>query len=368
MRKLIILVAALALALTACASATTEPPATLDTMPTRGFPEGAVIGVAMPFRTAESFTVSEYLFNEVLTDAGFTPMIRYADGGVWEQGEQIEAMVEAGAPVIVVGARDGSQLGEWLAAAKRAGVAIIAFDRLLTNTPDVDAYIAFDRCQAGWIQAISLLECLAARKGAGPYNIKLIAGSPDDPNASVFFNCAMEVLQPKIDGGTLVIPSGQTTMEQVATEGWLPSQAKERLSAILSDFYKGGKKLDGILSPNDWIARGVIDTVEEAGFGIPIVTGQDSDAESVRWVAEGRQYSTINNDLKVLITETVNLVKQLQQGQQLDSNTTVNNGTINVPAFLLPPVHVTKDNVCTVYDPDWNAGHAAAETPLCKGE
>ena len=375
MRKLITATTlALALVLTGCASLGTsepsEPPTPPSTAPEVGFPADAVIGVSFPQKTIAAWSLPEIFFNDGLKDAGFKPKVVFADaGGVQQQQEQIQSMIDAGAKVIIVSPIDGSRLGEQLASAKQAGITVIAYERLLTGTPDVDMYIAYDYCQVGTVQGTALLEGLA-KKGPGPYNIELIAGASEDGSSLVFFNCAMEVLQPKIDDGTLRIPSGQTTMQQVRTEGWLAANAQIRIETILSDFYSDGTKLDGILSPNDYIARAVIDTVEEAGFGIPVVTGQDSEEESVRWIASGKQYSTIHKDTATLISETINLVKQLQQGLEIafTDTTTYNNGVKIVPAYLLPPLLVTKDNVCTAYDPGMWPGKAAAETPLCRGE
>jgi len=373
MRKLTTAFLALALVLTGCAGTAEPPPepslTESSTVWASGFSADATIGVTLPQKTSESWVPAEGMFKDGLKDAGFTPMVLFADGGVTAQQRQILDMAEAGVKVIIVGSMDASSLGEQLASAKQAGVIIIAYDRLLTNTPDVDMFIGYDNCMVGTLQGTALLEGLDSQ-GEGPYNIELIAGSPDDQWAAVFFDCAMEVLQPKIDDGTLKIPSGQTTLQQVYTDGWWPVNATKRFDVILSNFYSGGEQLDGILSPNDYIARAVIDTVEEAGFGIPVVTGQDSEEESVRWIASGKQYSTIHKDTATLISETINLVKQLQQGLEIafTDTTTYNNGVKIVPAYLLPPLLVTKDNVCTAYDPGMWPGKAAAETPLCRGE
>jgi len=373
MRKLTTAFLALALVLTGCATSTTDPPeppmTPSESASASGFPADATIGIAHTQKTSASWVPAEGMFIDGLKDAGFTPMMVFADGGVTEQQNQILAMIEADAKVIIVGAVDASSLGEQLAAAKQAGITVIAYDRLLIDTPDVDVYIAYDNCEVGTLQGYALLEGLAM-KGAGPYNIELIAGSLNDYNTSVFFNCAMEVLQPKIDDGTLRIPSGQLTQAHVGTDGWLAANVKKRFTAILSDFYTDGTSLDGILSPNDTLARAAITAVEDAGLPVPVATGQDSEEESIRWIAEGKQYSTINKSTQKLVDETINLVKQLQQGQDitLNATTTFDNGAKNVPAYLLLPMLVTKVNICTAYEPYLAAGKAAAETPLCKGE
>ena len=178
-----------------------------------GFPANATIGVALPQKTSENWVLAEGLFNDGLKQAGFTPDVQFANGGVSEQQNQIQAMITKQAKVIVIGAIDGAQLGTQVKAAKDSGAIVIAYDRLLKNTPDVDYYIAYDNCKVGQLQGQALLDGMKAKKPNGPYNIELFAGSPDDANAQVFFDGAMDVLKPKIDDGTLKVPSGQTRLQ-----------------------------------------------------------------------------------------------------------------------------------------------------------
>jgi putative multiple sugar transport system substrate-binding protein len=327
-----------------------------------GFPADSVIGVALPQKTSENWVLAEDLFNTGLKDAGYKPDVQFANGGVAEQQNQIAAMVTKGAKVIVVGAIDGSQLNTQLKAAKDSGATVIAYDRLLLNTPDVDYYVAFDNYKVGQLQGQALLDGLKARKGEGPYNIELIAGSPDDSNSQVFFDGAMSVLQPKIDDGTLKVVSGQTSFQQVSTQGWKAENAQKRMDTILSGSYTN-TELDGILSPNDTLARAAMTAVKAAGKPIPVVTGQDSEVESVKSIMAGEQYSTIFKDTRELVKETINMINQLQKGETVTVNDTesYNNGVKIVPANLLEPIIVTKENAAEVYKNDPTLG------PLTQG-
>jgi len=183
------------------------------------FPKGSPIGVALPQKTSENWVLAEKLFNDGLTNAGFKADVQFANGGVSEQQNQISAMVTNGDKVIIVGAIDGAQLGTQLKQAKDAGATIIAYDRLLLNTANVDYYVAYDNFKVGVLQGQALLDGLKGKKASGPYNIELFAGSPDDANAKVFFDGAMSILQPKIDDGTLKVVSGQKSFEQAVTPG-----------------------------------------------------------------------------------------------------------------------------------------------------
>ena len=331
-----------------------------------GFEAGAKIGVSLPQKTSENWVLAEGLFTDQLKAAGFDPIVQFANGGAPEQQNQVAAMIEQGVKVLIVGAVDGSQLGGQLEAAKAAGIPVIAYDRLLTNTDAVDMYMAYDNFQVGVLQGTALLEGLEKSGKPSPWNIELISGSPDDANSKPFFEGGMSILQPKIDDGTLVVPSGQVTQQQTSTAGWEGKEAQDRMDAILSANYQGDVALDGILSPNDNLARSALTAVKSAGKPNPVITGQDSEVESVKLVKEGVQYSTIDKDTKTFVTKVVEYLGKIQKGEPVEVNdtTSYDNGVKVVPSYLLTPVIVTQENVCTQYAPDTAAGKAAAE--VCK--
>ena len=353
--KVLGVTAVAALVLTGCGrnSDTGTTPGASGGSAAAGFPANAVIGVALPQKTSENWVLAEQLFKDGLSAAGFQGDVQFANGGVSEQQNQISAMVTKGAKVIVVGAIDGSQLGTQLKAAKDSGAMVIAYDRLVKNTAAVDYYVAYDNFKVGELQGQALLDGMAKKKPNGPYNIELFAGSPDDANAQVFFDGAMKVLQPKIDDGTLKVVSGQKDFNQVVTQGWKAENAQKRMDTLLAANYTSAA-LDGVLSPNDTLARAIITSVKDATKPVPIVTGQDSEVESVKSIMAGEQYSTINKDTRNLVKETIAMVTALQKGQAPTVNDTksYNNGVKVVPANLLPPVIVTKENAADAYAND----------------
>ncbi|MGN7149061.1 substrate-binding domain-containing protein [Arthrobacter sp. SAFR-179] len=340
-----------ALALTGCGRS--ESPSGGASGGAGGFPQDSSIGVALPQKTSENWVLAEKLFNDGLSGAGFKADVQFANGGVSEQQNQISAMVTKGAKVIIVGAIDGSQLGTQLKQAKDSGATIIAYDRLLLNTENVDYYVAYDNFKVGVLQGQALLEGMKAKKPSGPYNIELFAGSPDDANAKVFFDGAMSVLKPKIDDGTLKVLSGQTNFEQAVTQGWKAENAQRRADTLLTGSY-GSASLDGVLSPNDTLARAVLTSVKAAGKPTPVITGQDSEVESVKSILAGEQYSTINKDTRKLVEHAITMVKDLQAGKkpEVNDDKSYNNKVKTVPAYLLEPVIVTAANVKTAYKDD----------------
>ncbi len=339
-----------ALALSACGRSDSSSSASGGTS---GFAQNSLIGVALPQKTSENWVLAEGLFNDGLKNAGFKADVEFANGGVSDQQNQISSMVTKGAKVIVVGAIDGSQLGTQLKQAKDAGATVIAYDRLVKNTDAVDYYVAYDNFKVGVLQGQALLDGMKAKKPTGPYNVELFAGSPDDANAKVFWDGAMSILQPKIDDGTLKVVSGQKSFDQAVTQGWKAENAQKRMDTLLAASYNS-TTLDGVLSPNDTLARAIITSVKGAGKPVPVVTGQDSEVESVKSIMAGEQYSTINKDTRNLVSQAIDMVKKLQAGQKPDVNDdkSYNNGNKVVPAYLLPPVIVTKANAKDAYAND----------------
>lgn len=342
-----------ALGLTGCSSDTGRGGAGAEET-TSGFPADSLIGVALPDKTSENWVLAGSLFEDGLAEAGFKADVQYAgaSNAVADQQQQISTMVTNGAKVIIIGAKDGAQLGTQVADAKAAGATVIAYDRLILNTDDVDFYVAFDNFKVGQLQGQALLDGLAAKfPDKTTYNVELFSGSSDDSNSAVFFNGAMDVLQPKIDDGTLKVVSGQTEISQTATDGWKPENAQRRMDTLMQGTYQA-EPVDGVLSPNDTLARAIITSVKDAGQAeLPVVTGQDSEAASIPLIMSGEQYSTIYKDTRALVKEAIAMASALQAGDEPTVNDTksYDNGNKIVPANLLTPVIVTAANAAEAY-------------------
>jgi putative multiple sugar transport system substrate-binding protein len=227
---------------------------------------------------------------------------------------------------------------------------VIAYDRLIRDTPNVDYYATFDNFQVGVLQAQSIEQGLGLKEGKGPFNIELFGGSPDDNNAYFFYNGSMSVLKPYIDSGKLVVASGQMGMEKVATLRWDGATAQARMDNLLSAFY-GRKRVDAVLSPYDGLSIGIISSLRGVGYGsadqkMPIISGQDAEVPSIKAMLRGEQYSTIFKDTRDLAKVTVDMVDAALSGKEVPVNDTktYNNGVKTVPSYLLKPVVVDKSN------------------------
>ena len=209
-------------------------------------------------------------------------------------------MVTKGAKVIVIGAIDGAQLGTQVEAAKDAGAIVIAYDRLIKNTDDVDYYVAYDNFKVGELQGQALLDGMARpRSRAARTTSSCSPARRTTPTPRSSSTAPWSVLQPKIDDGTLVVASGQTDVQPGRHPG-LEGRERAEAHGHAADrsTYTSGRRSTACSRPNDTLARAIITSVKDAGKPIPVVTGQDSEVESVKSIMAGEQYSTINKDTR----------------------------------------------------------------------
>jgi putative multiple sugar transport system substrate-binding protein len=314
---------------------------------------GALIGVAMPTKTSERWIDDGDNVRSKLEAMGYKVDVQYANDKVPDQQQQIESMLNNGAKALIVASIDGTALTQQLADAGKDGVKVIAYDRLINGSPNVDYYVTFDNEKVGVQQGTSLLQGLGILDAAGKdtgksgtKNIELFAGSPDDNNAQFFFNGAMTVLKPYIDKGTLKVVSKQTNFSQVAIQQWKQETAQARMETLLNGFYSG-KQLDGVLSPYDGLSRGILNAVKSAGIDNPIVTGQDAEKPTDKLILDGVQYSTIFKDTRKLGNTAADMVDAVLNGKEPEVNDTetYNNKVKVVPSYLHDSVIVTKDNL-----------------------
>jgi putative multiple sugar transport system substrate-binding protein len=294
------------------------------------------IGIAMPTKASARWIDDGNNIVKVLKERGYATDLQYAEDDIPNQLSQVENMVAKGVKALIIAAIDGTTLSDVLKQAKANDIIVIAYDRLIRDTPNVDYYATFDNFQVGVLQAQSIEQGLGLKQGKGPFNIELFGGSPDDNNAYFFYNGSMSVLQPYIDSGKLVVVSGQMGMDKVATLRW--------------DFY-GKKRVDAVLSPYDGLSIGIISSLRGVGYGsadqpMPIISGQDAEVASIKAMLRGEQYSSIFKDTRDLARVTADMVDAVLAGKQVPVNDTktYNNGVKVVPSYLLKPVVVYRNN------------------------
>ena len=309
--------------------------------------EGGLVGVAMPTKDLQRWNQDGANMKAELEAAGYTVDLQYAANDIATQVSQIENMINSGCKLLVVASIDGDSLGTVLEMAKEASIPVIAYDRLIMNSDAVSYYATFDNYMVGTIQGEYIKEKLDLDNAEGPFNIELTTGDPGDNNARFFFGGAMDVLQPYIDAGKLVVKSGQVKFEEVATANWATDAAQARMDAIIAANYADGTKLDACLCSNDSTALGVANSLEANYTGEwPIITGQDCDVASVKNILDGKQSMSIFKDTRTLASKVVEMVDAIMKGGEapINDTETYDNGTGIIPSFLCEPVAVTIDN------------------------
>jgi putative multiple sugar transport system substrate-binding protein len=308
------------------------------------------IGIAMPTKSLQRWNQDGEYLKSKMEAAGYTVDLQYANDDVATQVSQIENMITGGAGTLVIASIDGTALKGALAEAGKAKVKVIAYDRLIKDTANCDYYATFDNYLVGKIQGDFIVTKLGLKDGKGPFNMECFGGSPDDNNAFLFNQGAMDQLKPYIDSGKLVINSKQTDMKQIAIQGWKSEGAQARMDNLLTAFY-ASKKLDVVLSPNDSLAQGIVASLKAAGYGkaskpFPVLTGQDCDKANMKLILAGQQSMSIFKDTRTLADRVVTMVTELATGKQVTVNDTksYNNGVKIIPSYLCEPVFADKDN------------------------
>ena len=324
-------------------------------------PSEQTVGVAMPTQTYERWVADGNNIKEGLEGKGFTVDMQYADDDIPTQQQQIDQMINSGVSVLLIASIDGASLSAQLDAAAAAGIPVIAYDRLLTDNENVDFYVTFDNYTVGVNQANALLYGLglldedfeeAEDAPEGPLNVELFAGSLDDNNAHLFWQGAIDTLQPYFDDGTLEVLSGQMDIDQAATQRWEQETAQKRMETLLTTHYGSGEELAGVLAPADPLSRGIINALQNRGMGptieegLPVVTGQDAEIASIKLIADGVQHSTIFKDTRNLAEQAIVASESILNGEEPEANDTetYDNGMKVVPSYLLDVQMVLQDN------------------------
>lgn len=307
----------------------------------------SVIGVAMPTQDLQRWNQDGENMKKELEEKGYEVDLQFAGNEVAQQVSQVQNMIANGDQLLVIASIEGDSLGTVLAEAKEADIPVIAYDRLIMNTDAVSYYATFDNYLVGKTQGEYLVEALDLENQDGPFNIELVTGDPGDNNVNFFFGGAMDVLQPYIDEGKLVVPSGQVTKEEVATANWATETAQARFENILSSYYADGTNLDAVLASNDSTALGVANALAANYTGeYPIITGQDCDIANMPNIIDGKQAMSVFKDTRTLASKVVEMVDAIMQGGEapVNDSETYDNGTGVIPSYLCEPVAVTADN------------------------
>jgi putative multiple sugar transport system substrate-binding protein len=342
-----------------------------------------LIGLAMPETHTQRWIADGNMLKAEVEKLGYRGAVQWANADQALQNQQIQSFLSQGAKAIIIGYLNEG-VNSVIREAARDKVIVISYDRLITGTKDYDYFITFNALKVGNAQGQAIVDALNlnAATTAAPKYITLFAGGPTDPNANLFFDGAMEILNPYITKGVLKVvgPDPKNSKDtakylRVTTEGWWPQVAKGRMEGLLIND-AANVTLDAVLAPNDTIARALIEACKaDAKYRgkLPVVTGQDGEFESMMSIKNGEQYMTVFKDISKLSEAAAMLADQLIKGVKpanvkLPPGVTLATGALakatgdttlgekgktgkTVTVFLLDVEILTRDNVRT------RAGH-----------
>lgn len=288
------------------------------------------IGMAIDDLRLERWQKDRDIFVSKAKALGADVFVQSANGNEETQMAQIENMINRGVDVLVIIPYNGKVLSNVISEAKREGIKVLAYDRMINNA-NIDFYISFDNEKVGELQAQSLVQ----RVPQGNYF--LMGGSPVDNNAKLFRQGQMKVLQPLIDGGKIKVVGDQWV------DGWLPENALKIMENALT---ANNNKIDAVVASNDATAGGAIQALAAQGLaGKVAISGQDADLAAVKRIVAGTQTMTVYKPISKLADEAAGIAVQLGKGEQPKANATLNNGSKDVPSWLLTPIPVDKSNI-----------------------
>jgi putative multiple sugar transport system substrate-binding protein len=368
-RKLFVLFAILIMAsmiLSACAGSPTPAPAQpAEPGQPAAQPQAPAVqesklavGIVLPTKDEPRWIQDETRFRDALKAAGYNVEILFSQGSSAKEKENVEALLTKGIQVLIICPQDGNAAAAAVEEARRAGVKVISYDRLITNTDAVDFYVTFDSIAVGAAQAQYLVD-----RATGTGNpLYLYAGAASDNNAFLFFEGAWNVLQPKVADGTFVIKNsseavnlqGKASLSRdemskiigQITTNWDFNTAKNLAEANLTAAGAADKGSVFILAPNDGTARAIADAyAADRDVTSFLVTGQDAEKASVQYIIDGKQSMTVFKDVRTLVKDAIEMAVLLLTNQQPQTTGAYNNGKIDVPAKQSEVISVDQDNV-----------------------
>lgn len=330
-RILIVCLVLLALTISACVSSTQQTN-TGATRAKKGPNDPVKIGFSMDTLKEERWQRDKDLIEKRAKELGIEVNVQVANGDDNLQIKQAENLLTQGVDVLIVAPHNGEIAASIVEAAHRQGVPVISYDRLIQNC-DVDLYISHQVVKMGEMQAKYLLDHVSKR----PANFIIVGGSPTDHNAILLHEGQMNILKPAIDRGDVKIVADQYAKE------W---QASAALNIVENALTRANNQVDAVVASNDGTARGVVQALQGQNLaGKVLVSGQDADLASLKLIVEGTQTMTVYKSIQPLANGAVDAAIKLARGEKLQTTETIDNGFKKVPAILLEPVAVDRNNL-----------------------
>ncbi|WP_411342409.1 sugar ABC transporter substrate-binding protein [Paenibacillus sp. WLX1005] len=321
--------------------------------------DGAIsVGIVLPTKDEPRWVQDEQRFKEALSGTKYSTEILFSQGSSAKEKENVETLINKGIKVLIICPQDGAAAAAAVESAKKEGITVIAYDRLITDTDAVDYYVTFDSLAVGAAQAKYLVD---HAKGTGE-PLYLYAGAASDNNAFLFFQGAWEVLQPKIADGTFKIANSSQAEALKATKelsrdqlgsiigqvttNWDPNEAKNKAQTHLTAAAADMKGDVAVLAPNDGTARSIADVFgADTAIKSYVITGQDAEQASIQYIIDGKQSMTVFKDVRTLVKDAMGMAVEILDGKTPETTGSYNNGSVDVKAKQTNVIVVDKDNV-----------------------
>jgi D-xylose transport system substrate-binding protein len=292
---------------------------------------GVKVGLSLPTQREERWVKDGETMKAAAKAAGIDLRVQVTDNDAAKQVAQCENLISQGIKVLILAPHDASSASVIIDKATKAGIKVISYDRLVTDSTADYVYLSFDNVKVGELQG----EFITKAVPKGTYIV--LAGSPTDNNAKLFRQGAMKYIKPLADKGDIKI-----VMDQFVKD-WQPSEAQKLCEQALT---ANKNKIDAVLAPNDGTAGGCIQALAAQGLAgkVPI-TGQDAELSGAIRIVRGTQSITIFKDTRQLGKKAVEMAAELAAGKPVATNAAVNNGKKDVPSVLLTPFVVDKANL-----------------------
>ncbi|MFD1956742.1 sugar ABC transporter substrate-binding protein [Paenibacillus thailandensis] len=316
------------------------------------------VGIVLPTKDESRWLQDEERFKSALSETKYSTEILFSQGSSAKEKENVETLINKGIEVLIICPQDGDAAAAAVEAAKKEGITVIAYDRLITNTDAVDYYVTFDSVAVGAAQAQYLVD---HAKGSG-VPLYLYAGSASDNNAYLFFQGSWQVLQPKIADGTFVIANSseaealkgkaELSRDELSkiigqvTTNWDPNEAKNKAQTHLTAASADLKGDVAILGPNDATSRSIADVfATDSAITSYVITGQDAEKATAQYIIDGKQSMTVFKDVRTLVKDAIGMAVSVLDGKTPETTGSYNNGKIDVKAKQTNVIIVDKDNV-----------------------
>ncbi|WJV17982.1 sugar ABC transporter substrate-binding protein [Rossellomorea marisflavi] len=319
---------------------------------------GVDIGIVLPTKDEPRWVQDEKRFKDALKDSDYNVEILFSQGSSAKEKENVETLLNKGIDVLIITPQDGDAAAAAVESAKKEGVTVISYDRLITNTDAVDYYVTFDSVAVGEAQGQYLID----HANGKDVPLYLYAGAASDNNAFLFFEGAWKALQPKIADGTFKIANSseaeglkdtaELSRDQMSkilgqvTTNWDPNEAKNKAQTHLTAVGADMKGDVAVLAPNDGTARSIADVFgSDSEVKSFVVTGQDAEKASIQYVIDGKQSMTVFKDVRTLVTDAMGIAVDVLDDKKPETTGSYDNGKKEVEAKQTEVIVVDKENV-----------------------